>query len=201
MTRRKQKQNPDRDLPRGAVRGDPSRQNHGMWGPKKFYLDEEKTCVECGRDFVFGAREQLFWYEELGLTFDAKAIRCKDCRWVRRDDRRLQRRLSEATAATERDPDDASAHLMLAEATVKHIAALGAGSDEVAISAARRAFRLDPSLHAARYWEGRAQEQGSRYHKAIEAYEDFIEVAKHSKQTRKLIEDARQRLAVSHRLR
>ncbi|MBF9131346.1 zinc-ribbon domain containing protein [Plantactinospora sp. S1510] len=187
-------------LPAGAVRGDPHRQrdfcNHCQ-PPRYFYLDEERTCVECGRGFVFGATEQRFWYERLGFQIESVPIRCPACRRADRSRRRLQRRLAEATDAARRQPDDALAQLVLTAATVEHVCGLGTGSLDSAIRAARKAVRLDPNLHLAHYWEARAQELADRRDKAIEAYGQFIDAARHSKRrsTRQLLDDALRRRA------
>src|SRR5687767_11028641 len=51
-------------LPRGAVRGDVRKQlyctAHHM--PKYFYVDEQRTCVQCAQRFTFRAAEQKYWY-------------------------------------------------------------------------------------------------------------------------------------------
>jgi hypothetical protein len=192
-------------LPPGAVRGDPHRQRDfcsHCQPPRYFYVDEEKTCVQCGKEFVFGAKEQHFWYERLGFQIESVAIRCPGCRRAQRAERRLQRRLAEATAAAQRRPDDALAHLALAEAVVEHVAGLGTGTIDLAIDAARRAARLEPSLHVARYWEARAHELAGHDRQATAALDMFIEAARGSRRhlIRKLVDDARQRMAgLQHR--
>ncbi len=44
------------------------------------YFDVLKTCVDCGRHFIFHAAEQQYWYEELGFSSGADCIRCVECR-------------------------------------------------------------------------------------------------------------------------
>lgn len=50
--------------------------------PVLFYFDERRTCVDCGRRFLFFAEEQKYWYEELGFKLDADCVRCWPCRYV-----------------------------------------------------------------------------------------------------------------------
>jgi len=45
------------------------------------YVDEELTCVDCGRPFVFSSGEQAF-YQQKG--FQNKPNRCPDCRAARK---------------------------------------------------------------------------------------------------------------------
>src|SRR5262245_59246467 len=65
-------------LPRGAVRGDVHRQHFCPMChvPRFFYVDDARTCVQCGAEFVFSGEEQKFWYETLKFHFDSVAIRC-----------------------------------------------------------------------------------------------------------------------------
>ncbi|MCD6453209.1 MAG: zinc-ribbon domain containing protein [Dehalococcoidales bacterium] len=48
------------------------------------YQDKTLTCVECGRDFTFTAREQEFFAEK-GFTNEPK--RCPECRRSRKQQR------------------------------------------------------------------------------------------------------------------
>jgi hypothetical protein len=45
--------------------------------------DQTLTCVDCGRDFTFGASEQEF-FREKGFT---PPKRCKDCRQAKKEQR------------------------------------------------------------------------------------------------------------------
>src|SRR5258707_97933 len=68
------------NMPRGAVRGDIRRQNLCFHCnvPKYFYVNEDKTCIQCGKDFVFSAQEQKFWYETLKFYGTSEAVRCRE---------------------------------------------------------------------------------------------------------------------------
>lgn len=48
-------------LPRGALAGDVTKQAFcPCHAPKYFYLDETRTCIQCGTEFPFSATEQKF---------------------------------------------------------------------------------------------------------------------------------------------
>lgn len=44
------------------------------------YYDVKRECRDCGRRFIFSAREQKYWYEELGFPLEADCVRCIICR-------------------------------------------------------------------------------------------------------------------------
>lgn len=48
--------------------------------PVTHYFDAKRTCRECGLPFIFFAREQVFWYEELGFPLESDCVRCSPCR-------------------------------------------------------------------------------------------------------------------------
>ena len=66
-------------FPETAIRADVANQNYSVF-PRSLYVDIEKKCRDCGRDFLFFAREQKHWYEELYFTVDAQCVKCIDCR-------------------------------------------------------------------------------------------------------------------------
>ena len=52
--------------------------------PVTHYFDTKRQCRDCTRPFIFFAKEQQFWYEELGFRLDGDCIRCFTCRKKRR---------------------------------------------------------------------------------------------------------------------
>jgi Probable zinc-ribbon domain len=98
------------ELPPGAVRGDVTKQVFcsACHVPKYFYVDKEAECLQCGYSFTFGATEQKYWYETLKFNFHSAAVRCSDCRRLRRSERTLReqiahaKRLLEAPLTTQR---------------------------------------------------------------------------------------------------
>lgn len=49
-----------------------------------YYLDKAFTCVDCGSEGVWTAKQQKWWYETVGVSIDSRAVRCFVCRRERR---------------------------------------------------------------------------------------------------------------------
>ena len=167
-------------LPSGAVRGDVRRQEFCRMChvPKYFYVDQEKTCVQCGRGFIFGAAEQKHWYETLKFHFDSVAIRCIDCRRKRRSDHALREQLAAAKAALRDTPDDLALLLAAAEATVRYHQRTGEGNLDEAIAMARKATNTNSRWHGlgeALFWEAWCHALAGRREKARPLFSEFIE--------------------------
>src|SRR6185295_15486749 len=108
-------------MPKGAVRGDVTRQHFCPMChvPRYFYVDADRTCMQCGNRFVFGGAEQKFWYENLQFHFDSVPTRCPACRRKRRSDKTLQRQLAQVSAEVEAHPDNPTRQIAFAEAIVR----------------------------------------------------------------------------------
>lgn len=180
-------------LPKGAVRGDITKQVYCCGFPKYFYEPIERTCVQCKQAFTFGAAEQKFWYETLQFNEASTAVRCLACRKQRRTETALRDALAQALRAIEKTPADALAHLALAEATVHFRARTGAGNLDRGLAAARRARKLQPTLAAALYWEGELQGLAGRDAAARKALAAFLE--ERTTSMGRLASEARKRLA------
>lgn len=76
-------------FPESALLADTAKQNYSMY-PRHFYVDVAQLCRECGRPFLFFAREQRYWFETLGFYVDADCVHCPECR---RDSQAMRRRL------------------------------------------------------------------------------------------------------------
>ncbi|MEV0643738.1 zinc-ribbon domain containing protein [Phytomonospora sp. NPDC050363] len=195
LTRHPYPGEPGPTLPKGAVRADPSRQNSGMWPQHQYYVDSHHTCVQCGIPFVLSAKEQRHWYEDLGLSFDIRPVRCTRCRREQRAVKRLHAAVGTTRAAVRERGADAVAHLELAAAVVRLHADQAEGDLAEAVAEARKAIALNPSLHVAHYWKGRAHELAGRPTRAAEDYRAFVSaVSGRPGWGRKLIEDAYRRL-------
>jgi hypothetical protein len=48
--------------------------------PRHWYIDATFRCADCRSEFVFSAKEQLFWYEERKFYVDSQPKRCAACR-------------------------------------------------------------------------------------------------------------------------
>ena len=196
-------------LPAGAVGGDVRQQKTVLLPgditgfqplglrhvPDYYYLDQEKVCVECDRQFLFSAAEQKYWYETLHFSRHSEAIRCVDCRRDRRHSVATNTTLGEAVRAMRRSPDDPATLVALAQATSAHFQTSAAGNLDRAIAACRRARELNSELHESWYWEAACQEHAGRPARALDAYETFLETAKSGKQVLELKEHAKERIA------
>lgn len=69
--------------------------------PRRYYVDILKQCRDCGLPFLFFAREQQYWYEELGFYLDADCVRCPVCRKSERHLREAFRRYSGLVSRTD----------------------------------------------------------------------------------------------------
>ncbi len=170
-------------LPAGAILGDPTRQNFGIGPPQLYYVDRQKRCESCARDFVFSAKEQQYWYEQLGFIRDSTAKDCAPCRKERRAEKKLMAQLRAAIEACRATPT-ARAHLDVARATwALREQGLGGNIDR-AIGAARAAYRLDSKQVEALFWEARLQELAGRLRRAKETMQRFIDASAGAKRQR-----------------
>jgi hypothetical protein len=68
-----------RRIPNTAIPADLGRQVP-QTVPVTHYFDMECKCRDCGRPFIFFAREQKHWYEDLGFSLNSDCVRCVECR-------------------------------------------------------------------------------------------------------------------------
>ena len=183
-------------LPRGALRGDPSKQvfctAHHL--PKYFYVDEHRECVQCSTQFKFAAEEQKFWYETLKFNFNSVAIRCPDCRRRRRTQAALSNQIARARTDLARSPEDPATLLALGEALVRYHQRTGQGSLEDAIAAVRKAKTLWPDAVESAFWEGVAHHLAGRVARARECLERFLAQPERNRRLNALVEEAKELL-------
>jgi len=91
-------------FPESAILADPSRQNYTVV-PRKIYVDVKRSCRSCARSFIFFAKEQQYWYEELRFFVDSDCVRCPECRRAERTLRRRFDRYGQNIHANELDDD------------------------------------------------------------------------------------------------
>lgn len=183
-------------LPSGAVRGDPSQQEYctAHHVPKYFYVNEHRTCVQCGEDFVFRAEEQKFWYETLKFNFGSVAIRCPSCRRKRRTEASLRQQIATVLEQLKTKPRDPHLLLELGRATVTYRERTGQGNLDRAISACRKARDEWPTSSEPLFWEGRCHQLARRVKKARWLYETFLEEAHGEKHLAKIVGAAEREL-------
>ena len=74
--------------------------------PRTLYVDIEEQCQTCGRPFLFFAKEQKYWFEELGFWMDAHCTRCIDCRKRDQEVKRMQVEYEHLLSRQDRTPKE-----------------------------------------------------------------------------------------------
>lgn len=175
-------------VPPGALRADPNLQTFCCSGPKLWYLDIERRCVQCGDEFTFSAAEQRYWYETLSFHESSTAIRCGKCRKRRRSIHALHNQLGLALRATEGAPRDADCWLELARVSAELRVQCGKGDLDRGISAARKAWLLsDGRLPEALYWESVLHMIAGREERGLQVEDAFLAAAGPDRRTRELV--------------
>lgn len=79
---------PPGEAPLGAVAADQAKLRHiNTYGDlPEFYVDYPFSCRACGRQEVWSASRQKWYYEEAKGHIWAVAVRCHDCRAKKRGD-------------------------------------------------------------------------------------------------------------------
>ena len=181
-------------LPSGAIRGDPLRQDYGCDVPRYFYVDEKKTCLQCGQACTFFAAEQKYWYETLKFNFASKAIRCLSCRKQRRTEKALREQIAAVKADLREGPDDPALLVSLAETIVHYYRRTGHGNLNEAIATARRALKSWSGAFDGLYWEAACHHEAGRLAKARKLYAEFVERAERTGRFQRRVKDAREYL-------
>ena len=97
-----------KQMPAGATKADLTKHApHNSYSPPMWYVDEDKQCVECGREFTFTARQQKHWFEVLKIPIHVNAIRCVTCRRKRSDVIAAQKQHMEDMAKRPPHPNEA----------------------------------------------------------------------------------------------
>jgi hypothetical protein len=82
-------------VPIGALPADQAKLAHdNTYGPRpRYYVDKPFTCVDCGKEEVWTAADQKWWYEVAQGKILSDASRCLPCRRKRRLRRSQERRV------------------------------------------------------------------------------------------------------------
>ncbi len=66
----------------GALAADQQKLLHdNTYGPRpKFYLGIPFTCIDCGSEEIWTAKQQKWWYEIAEGKIASTAVRCRPCR-------------------------------------------------------------------------------------------------------------------------
>lgn len=75
--------------PDGRISADLSKQApNNSYSPLLFYEDTPFVCVDCGKEEIWTAKQQQWWYEVAKGSIYSGAIRCRACRQARRAKRK-----------------------------------------------------------------------------------------------------------------
>ena len=68
-------------IPVGAIAADLEKQApNNSYSPPLFYIDRPFRCVDCGKEEVWTASQQKWYYEVAKGPIYAHAVRCRPCR-------------------------------------------------------------------------------------------------------------------------
>jgi hypothetical protein len=85
-------------MPQGAIPADLSQQlASSAFSSRNFYRDIEFTCVDCGTDEVWTAKDQKWFFEVAKGIIHSKPRRCLQCRKKMREMKAEQRVQMEGT--------------------------------------------------------------------------------------------------------
>ena len=104
------------EVPYGALPADQDRLVHdNTYGPRpRFYADLPFTCVDCGKEEVWTAADQKWWYEEAKGKIATRANRCLPCRRKCRLRRSQERRVHIEGMVAKYGPEEAARRLGIA---------------------------------------------------------------------------------------
>ncbi|WP_116810479.1 zinc-ribbon domain containing protein [Steroidobacter cummioxidans] len=85
----------DAPVPPGAVAADASQLAHNnTYSPlPKFYVDKVVVCRQCGKQEVWPAERQKWWYEVAKGNIFTQAVLCRSCRRADKDRKAEARRV------------------------------------------------------------------------------------------------------------
>ena len=103
---------PDR-VPMGALPADQGKLAHdNTYGPRpRFYVDQPFACIDCGKEEVWTAADQKWWYEEAKGKIATRANRCLACRRRCRLRRSQERRVHVEGIVAKYGPEEAARRL------------------------------------------------------------------------------------------
>ncbi len=87
--------NPEKAKEAGVILADAlALQHNNTYGLlPTYYLDKPFTCVDCGSEEVWTAKQQKWWYEIAKGNINSTAIRCRSCRKIKQEIKAEARRI------------------------------------------------------------------------------------------------------------
>lgn len=68
-----------------AIASNPEAQTFCDYPPYLAYYDVTLRCGDCSAQFIFSAKEQQYWYEQLRFWVQSRPKQCAACRHTRRE--------------------------------------------------------------------------------------------------------------------
>ncbi len=91
-------------FPNTKIWADVSKQNYSVVARSE-YVDVLCRCRECRRWFIFFAKEQQYWFEELRFFIDSRCVHCPECRHIRRQHHREEQEFASLQTVVQPTPD------------------------------------------------------------------------------------------------
>ncbi len=94
--------------PADSIASDQSQLTHNgrYWAYPSFYVDELFTCRRCGKQEIWTAKSQKWWYEEAKGNINSVAVHCKKCRSKNRHEKEQQKQHMELMAQRKPHPNE-----------------------------------------------------------------------------------------------
>src|SRR6185295_13597984 len=87
----------DKDVspPPGAIVADPLLLSHNNTYSRlpRFYVDKVVQCRQCGKEEVWPAERQKWWYEVAKANINTQAVLCRACRHAEKERKAAARRV------------------------------------------------------------------------------------------------------------
>jgi hypothetical protein len=98
---------PESQRKAGIVFADPNELKHNnTYGIlPTYYLDKPFTCVDCGSEEAWTAKQQKWWYEIAKGNINSTAIRCRPCRNIKQELKAEARRIHLEGIARKKNSD------------------------------------------------------------------------------------------------
>ena len=92
-------------MPDGAIVANLDEQEHNnSYSVKAYYVDEPFTCRDCGKEEVWTAKQQQWWFEVAKGKIHSHAVRCRTCRQRVREERAAQKKRMAETDSKRDEP-------------------------------------------------------------------------------------------------
>jgi len=89
------------EIPAGVIAANTAQQAPACFGKRYYYKALAFTCADCGKDEVWTAEEQQWYFEVIKAHPASTAKHCRECRQKRRAEKESQRHRMDTLAENE----------------------------------------------------------------------------------------------------